>query len=787
MDFNNIWFMKLCHEMYLIHLNRKGHFHVNCPPVCLFQLRIILHWISTFTKNILTLFHRSGLFPPHTICQLCSKPYTDPRILPCLHSFCGQCLHMEIERSGAKQKMECPTCQRSITIPEDGVNDIPQNLHLGYEVEVAGYMSKIGSGGEKSCDVCIDGGKGPAVVFCCTCCQFLCTFCHEYHKRSKSLHHHQMVRVLDQESVRLLPSIMTPTEYLCSQPHPEKVVSRFYCETCRCLVCGDCTLVFHKDHRIGKVCNVAEVHRDGMGEALVCAQEMASKLTSAIGTTDMMAEQVETSRENAIQLINQTIEQLHQAIEIRKGTLLSELEAILLPKTTSLSLQKEQLLKLQDEIGRYIEMIYHILQTHNDHEVVALGDLLPTELKATLKKVEGVSLTPSQTSAIHVALQTDSLMKEISMLGHVMECHSSPAQSIWSSESSACMNKVFIIRVETKSSEGEKYSYGGLQVKVELKPKSHDGAVVAGKVEDHGDGTYTITLTPQAAGPHQLLVTMDGEHVQGSPHDLDVRNKYSSLCNPQQVISCSGSLTGIAIHDSGDIYVASWSENSIHVFDQNGHEKRSIGSDGSGDGQFSKPLGISIKGNEMYVADFGNNRIQKLTASGQYLKKFSRFQSGQGELNGPISVSVDQRDRMIVADFGNNRVVILDQNGSCLLTINGNVSSAQGFKDPWDLALDPQGNIHDAAYGSNTIKVFTPEGTYVRSYGDVKGPSGIVIDDEGYSFVSENKCLSIFDPLGKKIHTVGNIYSICGVALDPISGSLYIANSSTKTVLKCSM
>ena len=42
-----------------------------------------------------------------------------------------------------------------------------------------------------------------------------------------------------------------------------------------------------------------------------------------------------------------------------------------------------------------------------------------------------------------------------------------------------------------------------MQVKAELRPKSHDGAVVPGKVEDHGDGTYTITLTPQDAGPHR--------------------------------------------------------------------------------------------------------------------------------------------------------------------------------------------------------------------------------------------------------------------------------------------
>ena len=678
--------------------------------------------------------------------------------------------------SGDKLKIECPTCQRSITISEGGVNAIPQNLHLGFE---AGYISKICSGGENSCDACINGGKGHAVVFCCTCGQFLCTFCHEHHKSSKIFQHHQVVG-LDQESVRLLPSIMIPTQHLFSQSHHGSL----YCETCQCLV-RDCTLVLHKDHRIAEVCNIAKVHRDGMREVLVCAQEMASKLTSAIGAKDKMADQVETSRENATLLINQAFEQLHLAIEERKKTLLSEMEAISLFKTTALTLQKEQLVKIQDEIGRYTEMTSHILQTHTDHEVVALGDLLPTELKATLKKVEEVSLSASD---IHVTIQTDFLMKEISIFGHVMASPPSPSQSTWSSRSAARMDKVCSVKVETKSSEGERYPYGGLQVKAELRPKSHDGAVVPGKVEDHGDGTYTITLTPQAAGPHQLLITMDGEHVQGSPHDLDVKPNYSTLCNPQQVISCSGRPRGIAIHDSGDIYVVYW-DDCIHVFDQGGHEKRSIGSCGSCDAQFSLPHGISINGDVMYVADYGNHRIQKLATGGQFLQKFGRDGSGQGQFSGPMSVIFDQRDRMIVADYGNNRVVILDQNGHWLLTINGYVSGAQGFKDPWGLALDPQGNIHVTANGSNTIKVFTPEGTYVRSYGDVEGPTGIAIDEEGYSLVCENSgdCLSIFDPDGNKIHAVGNlIYPQC-VVLDPISGSLYVTNSGANTVLKYSM
>ena len=295
---------------------------------------------------------------------------------------------------------------------------------------------------------------------------------------------------------------------------------------------------------------------------------------------------------------------------------------------------------------------------------------------------------------------------------------------------------------------------------------------------------------PHAVGTHQLLITMDGEHIQGSPHDLDVRPNYSTLCNPQQVISCSGSPYGIAIHDSGDIYVAC-GDNSIHVYDHGGHEKRTIGSGGSGDGQFSTPYDISIKGDVMYVADQGNHRIQKLTTGGQFLQKFGQCGSGEGQFNYPRSVIVDQRDtcRMIVADNGNHRVVMLDQDGSWLMTINGDVSSAQGFKNPYGFALDPQENIHFAAHSSNTIKVFTPQGTYVRSYGDVKGPSGIAIDEEGYSLVCEysGNCLSIFDPQGNKIDTVGNLTNpYCG-GLDPISGSLYVASCCAKTVLKYSV
>ena len=302
-------------------------------------------------------------------------------------------------------------------------------------------------------------------------------------------------------------------------------------------------------------------------------------------------------------------------------------------------------------------------------------------------------------------------------------------------------------------------------------------------MEDHGDGTYTITLTPQIAGSQQLLITIDGHHLQGSPYDLKVKIDYTSLCDVQQVINVKGKPCCVAIHENGDIYVGS-ADDHIYVFDQGGHLKNTIGSKGSGDGQFNGPFSISIIGEVMYIADFGNHRIQKLTTGGMFLHKFGKEGSGQGQFKNPFDVVIDSKNRVIVSDGGNNRVQVFSNDVEWLLTIDGTGNNP--FNTPWGLSLYPQGNIHVAAGDSDTIEVFTLEGTYVRSYGDVKGPSGVAVDEEGYSYVSEygGGCFSIFDPKGQKIHTVGNLNKPLRVALDLQRCSLYVTNVDSNNLLK---
>ena len=725
---------------------------------------------------------------PHMTCGVCSKPYNDPRILSCLHSFCLQCLHHEIEKSGSQQMFQCPICEQNTSIPEGGASVLPQNLHLGFEVEVAGYMSKMTSNSDVACDQCAEGSSDPAVVFCCACHHFLCAFCLEHHKRNRMWSKHKIVG-LDQEGARQLHTTMKPRDHYCSQPNHEDNDWNFYCETCSLLVCPHCTILSHKSHSVKEISTVAKTHQMEMTGALEDAKEVVTKLTGAIDENKRMIEQVEISKRNAFLAINQAFEMLQQTLEERKKTLLSELEAISLSKTTALTLQKEQFEKMVGDIGHYTDMASQILQTHTDHEIVALGGLIPTELQATLKRVQTISLTPNQHSNISVSVKTDDLVRQLSKLGEIIVFFPSPSSCTWMSTSVARVGTRYHVKVQSKTSKGEEYPHGGVEVKGEMRSKTHNGAVVYGEVEDHRDGTYTITLTPQTAGPHQLLITMDGQHVQNSPNDLDVRPKrdYHTLCNAQQVIQCNRPYC-VAIHDNGDIYVGSY-DNCIYVFDQTGQLKNTIGSSGSGDGQFSSPCGISIKGDVLYVADSGNHRVQKLTSSGKFLHKFGQHGSGQGQFSWPSAVIIDSNNKLIVSDLYNHRIQIFNENGGWLLTIDGKGSGNHSFQYPSGLALDPQGNIHVAAQGSNTIKVFSKEGVYVRMYGDPNGPIGIAIDGEGYSLVSENSghCLSIYDPEGNKIHTVGNLQDPYGTALDLRDGSVFIANDANDgadTVLK---
>ena len=67
-------------------------------------------------------------------CSLCLDRFADPRILPCIHTFCRNCLEKYLtEKYGAANPgtaFECPLCRAKHILPSGGIGGIQKNFYL---------------------------------------------------------------------------------------------------------------------------------------------------------------------------------------------------------------------------------------------------------------------------------------------------------------------------------------------------------------------------------------------------------------------------------------------------------------------------------------------------------------------------------------------------------------------------------------------------------------------------------------------------------------------------------
>eukprot|EP00731_Ephydatia_muelleri_P015888 Em0009g312a len=285
--------------------------------------------------------------------------------------------------------------------------------------------------------------------------------------------------------------------------------------------------------------------------------------------------------------------------------------------------------------------------------------------------------------------------------------------------------------------------------------------------------SHTMKEISTVAKNHQMEITGARENAKETHTDYEIVALGGLIATELQAILKRVQTTALIPNQHSNITVSVQTDD-FYTSIVDIRKLNTIGSNGIGDGQFTYPSGIAIKGDVLYVADLANHWVLKMTSSGKFLHRLVRRDQVADSSFRHLVSSLTPLTKLIVADKDNHRIQIFNESGGWLLTIDGKGSGNHSFESPQGLALDSQGNIHVAAQGSNIINVFTKEGVYVRMYGgDPKGPSGITIDDEGYSLVSvrDGNCLSIYDPEGNKIHTVGNLKNPYGTAVDPRDGS----------------
>ncbi|XP_056001878.1 E3 ubiquitin-protein ligase TRIM56-like [Ostrea edulis] len=177
-------------------------------------------------------------------CPICTEEYDEdkhiPRILPCQHSFCSECLSKET-RIG---KLTCSMCKRNYKVKEKGIEHFPKDLTRRNLKDI---LSRIAS---KSCSIC---KKMESVKFECMSCDVkLCRRCYKARKSTDCKNHSvkELHEVEDQTPDTSLDSFEIKAENICNLPGHEKNSLKFYCmrQGCRVPICANCATKGHKQH-----------------------------------------------------------------------------------------------------------------------------------------------------------------------------------------------------------------------------------------------------------------------------------------------------------------------------------------------------------------------------------------------------------------------------------------------------------------------------------------------------------------------------------------------------------
>ena len=287
-----------------------------------------------------------------------------------------------------------------------------------------------------------------------------------------------------------------------------------------------------------------------------------------------------------------------------------------------------------------------------------------------------------------------------------------------------------------------------------------------------------------------LLCFLERENFEWKK-ETKIEHYRTRLEQPVQIITVNYKPAGIAFSNNGDMFVTSVDHDCIHVhvYDKSGNKKIKNTIIRSRPYlwhfRINMPIGIAINGDIVYVCDSHSHRIHKLTTRGESIDTFGEIGSGIGQFNPLRDVKISPDGKVYVSDSTKHHIQVFLSDGTISHVIDGSVSGVGNFHYPAGIAFDLSSNLHVTEH--NSVKVFTPSGQFIRQYGESPIRStGIAIDSSGYSLVTNywENTLSVYDPRGTLIHSIGGLHSPVSIAISPTDGGVWVTDYPNHRLVK---
>ncbi|NXV11809.1 TRI66 protein, partial [Cepphus grylle] len=300
----------------------------------------------------------------------------DPRMLPCLHSFCKDCLpdliqgysciptEYEVLYEGI---LSCPVCKQTCF-----ARDVVENFFLKDFPTGNSAMAK-------SCSTCKE--KRPAHSLCTSCNKWLCSSCTEEHRHGKETGD----RLL---SVSLKGCTATEDEAgefsLFCPVHTQEPL-KLFCETCDTLTCRGCLLTEHKEHRFRHLDEALQNQR-------VILENVITKVEEKKNGIQVSAKQIEDRLLEVKHLYKKVENQIKMAkmflmneINKRTNSLLEQLEKIASERKQKLEQQLQSVVVLSRQVEHVQNFISWAVCSKNSIPFLFSKELIVFQIQRLLE------------------------------------------------------------------------------------------------------------------------------------------------------------------------------------------------------------------------------------------------------------------------------------------------------------------------------------------------------------------------------------------------------------------
>lgn len=599
------------------------------------------------------------------ICDLCNNMYDNPKILPCLHTYCGACLNDHIVKSirqNGQRHFNCPSCETKVEVPM-GIQpssytvNIPEDLFMSKVVELTKALHE-----NKFCDICQRREEDTkANNFCMDCYDALCENCLKVHLHGKVTSGHVVI-TMDDVLEMPLEEIMKKRNKVPCHKHGDFIT--LFCVDCREPLCVQCMSVSHR--RCENVITVSdamtsEFDVNDVVSRLKNMQEMCENSDGLSKLEDILEQSIEKSRRE----IKSLSDTLCTRIRDQEAILLQELEKKTNESRKTLSSRTEPRRARMKSINSAGDRMDTLLKYGSEVEILMAYNQVRKQLEESEKLLNNFSFG-NLLVKVNFTQDTfvEQMMDEFEVLGK-LSLEAEGSDEGLSSWGVTCTSMEEIIVTDCNNRRIQKFSKSGElvdHVQLDDEPRDITTCGVSDDVALTVIGKLILFLTTRKT-MHLIKKTKTKRQYDSISYSKfeGVLTVSSIRDKVVDIIQLDGSVLRsfeygpsgaplfvepryVAASADGTIIVTDVSKQSVICLDHEGNILFNYNPEDTRG--LKKPQGVCLdKIGNVFVADNGNNRIELLTSEGA----FQRFVLGkENGLERPVAIVVSSSNRLVI-------------------------------------------------------------------------------------------------------------------------------------------